>query len=218
MNIDGLGYQTIRQMLDRGVVRTPADLYGLTREQVLELDGFAEKSAEKLLDNIERSKDTTLNRLLIALGIRHVGETVANLLSNEFGTIEELMAADVERLNAVDGIGPIVARAIREHFDNPVAQDLVGGLIEAGVRPAPPPAPVEGPLSGQSFVITGTLSKPRSRFEDRIRERGGEVADSVTRKTSHVVLGDNPGSKLARAHKLGIDITDEAGLEKILRG
>ncbi len=218
MNIDGLGYQTIRQMLDRDVIRTPADLYRLTKEQVLELEGFADKSAEKLLENIARSKETTLNRLLIALGIRHVGETVAGLLSREFGTIEELMVANVERLSAVEGIGPIVARAIRDFFDNPQAQDLVRQLIDAGVKPEPPPAPVEGPLSGKTFVITGTLSQPRARFEEMIRERGGAVADSVTKKVDYVVVGDNPGSKLAKAQKLATEVIDEARLEQVLVG
>jgi DNA ligase (NAD+) len=216
MNIDALGYQTIRQMLDRGVIKTPADIYGLTREDILQLEGFADKSADRLLENIERSKDTTLNRLLIGLGIRHVGETVANVLAREFGTIEELMAADVERLNAVEGIGPIVAQAIRDFFDNPKAQELVRDLLDAGVRPEPPPAPVEGPLTGKTFVITGTLSEPRSHFEQLIREQGGDVADSVTKKVDYVAVGDNPGSKLAKAEKLGTEIVDEAGLRKIL--
>ena len=217
MNIDGLGYQTIRQVLDRGVIKTPADLYKLTKEQVLELDGFADKSADKLLENIEHSKDTTLDRLLIALGIRHVGETVASLLSRAFGTIEELMAADVDRLNAVEGIGPVVAQAIRDFFDNRQAQDVVQQLLDAGVKPELPPPPVQGPLSGKTFVITGALSQPRARFEERIREQGGAVADSVTKKVDYVVVGDNPGSKLAKAEKLGIEVIDEAKLEGLLR-
>jgi DNA ligase (NAD+) len=218
MNIDALGYQTIRQMLDRGVIRTPADIYRLRREDVLQLDGFAEKSADRLLQNIERSKQTTLNRLLIGLGIRHVGETVAGVLSQAFGTIEELMAADVERLNAVEGIGPIVAQAIRDFFDNPKAQELVRDLLAAGVQPEPPPPPAEGPLSGVVVVITGTLSQPRPRFEARIRELGGEPADSVTKKVSYVVVGDNPGSKLAKAEKMGIEVIDEGRLEELLGG
>jgi DNA ligase (NAD+) len=218
MNIDGLGYQTIRHMLDQGVIKTPADLYRLTKEQVLELEGFADKSADKLLENIERSKDTTLNRLLIALGIRHVGETVANLLARDFGTIEELMEADVERLNAVEGIGPIVGQAVYDFFQNPASQHLVRELQAAGVKPAPPPKRVEGRLSGKTFVITGTLSEPRSQFEAMIREKGGEVADSGTKKTGYVAVGDNPGSKLAKAQKLGIEIIDEDRLRKLLKG
>jgi DNA ligase (NAD+) len=216
LNIDGLGYQTIRQMLERGVIKTPADIFKLTREQILDLDGFADRSAEKLLENIERAKDTTLPRLLIGLGIPHVGETVANVLAREFGTIEAIEAADVDRLNAVDGIGPVMAEAIAAFFQDPLASGLVHDLLEQGVEPAPPEAPKEGPLTGKSFVITGTLSEPRSHFESLITELGGELADSVTKKTSYVAVGDNPGSKLAKAQKLGIEIIDEVRLRELL--
>ncbi|MFN2465477.1 MAG: NAD-dependent DNA ligase LigA [Candidatus Dormibacteria bacterium] len=216
LNIDGLGYQTIRQMLDNGMIRIPSDIYALRKEQLLQLDGFAERSADKLLQSIERSKDTTLPKLLIALGIRHVGETVAGVLAREFGTIEALMEADVARLNAVEGIGPIVGQAVYDFFQNPASQHLIGELLAAGVRPEPPPAPREGPLTGQLFVITGTLSEPRSHFENLIRERGGEIADSVTKKVTYVALGDNPGSKLAKAQKLGIEIIDETRLRELL--
>jgi DNA ligase (NAD+) len=216
MNIDALGYQTIRQMLDRGIIKTPADIYRLTKEDVLPLEGFAERSAERLLQNVERSKDTTLNRLLIGLGIRHVGETVASVLAREFGTISNLMAADVERLNAVEGIGPIVAQAIYDFFQNPSSRHLVKALLDAGVRPAPPPKPREGPLTGKTFVITGTLSEPRSHFEEKIQEMGGVMADSVTKKVDYVAVGDNPGSKLAKAEKMGIEIIDEAGLRRLI--
>ena len=216
MNIDGLGYQTIRQMLDAGMIRIPSDIYRLAKEELLELDGFADKSAEKLLQSIERSKETTLPRLLIGLGIRHVGETVANVLARELGTIEALMAADVERLKAVEGIGPIVGQAVYDFFQNPASRHLIGQLMEVGVKPEPPPAPREGPLTGKTFVITGTLSQPRSHFEALIHDQGGEATDSVTKKTHYVVVGDNPGSKLAKAQKLGIEILDEAGLVELL--
>ena len=216
LNIDGLGYQTIRQMLDREVIRTPADIFKLTKEQVLDLDGFADKSADKLLQNIERARETTLPRLLIGLGIPHVGETVANLLAREFGTIEAIESADVDRLNAVDGIGPIMAEAIAAYFQDPMAQALLQDLRERGVKPAPPTAPKEGPLTGQSFVITGTLSAPRAHFETLITDQGGELADSVTKKTNYVAVGDNPGSKLAKAQKLGIEIIDEVRLRELL--
>jgi DNA ligase (NAD+) len=216
MDIEGLGYQTIRQMLDRGIIRIPSDLYRLTKEQVLELEGFADKSAEKLLANIEKSKDTTLPRMLIALGVRHVGWTVAQLLSTHFGTIEALQAATVDDLKAVEGIGPVVAQSVYDFFQNPASRHLIGELLAAGVTPALPPPPKEGPLTGKTFVITGTLSEPRSQMEARIKDLGGAVADSVTKKVDYVALGDNPGSKLAKAQKLGIEIIDEAGLRKLL--
>ena len=216
LNIDGLGYQTIRQMLDRGVIQTPADIFKLTKEEVVDLDGFADKSAEKLLQNIKLAKGTTLARLLIGLGIPHVGETVANVLAREFGTIEAIEAADIDRLSAVDGIGPVMAEAIAAYFQDPLATALVHDLLEQGVKPAPPETPREGPLTGTSFVITGTLSEPRSYFESRITERGGELTDSVTKKTRYMVVGDNPGSKLAKAQKLGIEIIDEGRLRELL--
>ncbi|MGI8609236.1 MAG: NAD-dependent DNA ligase LigA [Candidatus Dormibacteria bacterium] len=216
MNIDGLGYQTIRQLLDRGVITTPADIFRLTKEQVLGLDGFADKSADKLMENIARSKATTLPRLLLGLGIPHVGETVANLLAREFGTVEAIEAADVDRLNAVEGIGPIMAEAINMYFQDPAAQSLVHDLLEQGVKPEPPEAPKEGPLTGKNFVITGTLSEPRSHFEALIRDRGGELVDSVNKKTSYVAVGDNPGTKLAKAQKMGIEVIDEVRLRELL--
>jgi DNA ligase (NAD+) len=216
MDVDGLGYQSVRQMLDRGLVKIPSDLYRLKPADLLQLDGFAERSAEKLYRSIERSKDTTLPRLLIALGIRHVGYTMAELMSREFGTIEAIEAADVERLNAVEGIGPVVAQAIHDFFQNPASKHLVGDLLAVGVRPEPPPPPKEGPLSGQGFVITGTLTEPRSHFERRIADQGGLVADNVTKKTTFLVVGDNPGSKLARAEKLGVEVIDEARLRQLL--
>ena len=216
LNIDGLGYQTIRQMLDRGVIKTPADIFRLSREQALELEGFADRSADRLIENIARSKNTTLPRLLIGLGIPHVGETVANVLAREFGTIEAIEAADVERLNAVEGIGPVMAEAINMYFQDPAAKALVHDLLDQGVTPEPPPAPRQGPLTGKNLVITGTLSEPRSHFETLIRDLGGELVDSVTRKTSYVVVGDNPGSKLAKAQRLGIEIIDEPRLRELL--
>ena len=216
MDIDGLGYQSVRQMLDRGMVKIPSDLFKLTPKDLVQLDGFAERSAQKLFESIERSKQTTLPRLLIALGVRHVGYTTAELLSREFGTIEAIEAADFERLNAVDGIGPVVAQSVFDFFRNPASRHLVGEMLALGVRPEPPPPPVEGPLTGKTFVITGTLSEPRSAFERRITDQGGAVADSVTRKVDYVVVGDSPGTKLAKAEKLGVEVIDEARLQQML--
>jgi DNA ligase (NAD+) len=216
MDIDGLGYQSVRQMLDRAVVKIPSDIYKLTPEDLVQLDGFAERSAQKLYDSIQRSKQTTLPRLLIALGVRHVGYTTAELLSRAFGTIEALEAADLEALSRVEGIGPVVAQSVYDFFRNPASRHLVGEMLALGVRPEPPPPPTEGPLSGKTFVITGTLSAPRSHFERRIADQGGTVADSVTKKVDHVVVGDSPGTKLAKAEKLGIEVIDEARLHQLL--
>jgi len=218
MDIDGLGERTVWQMLEKGMVRTPPDFYRLKKEDLLQLEGFADKSAEKLLASIGRSKNTTLPRLLGAIGVRHVGWTTAELLGREFGTVEKLERADLERLKSVEGIGDVVARAVHDFFQNPGARDLMHQLLAVGVKPEPPPPPIKGPLTGKTFVITGTLSEPRSRFEQMIREKGGTAADSVTKKVDFVVLGDNPGSKLAKAQKFGIEIIDENKLRKLLAG
>jgi len=216
MDIDGLGYMIVRQLLDRGLVKIPGDIYKLAPEDLVKLDGFAERSAQKLHHSIQRSKQTTLPRLLIALGIRHVGYTTAELLSHAFGTIEALEAADAAQLNAVAGIGQVVAQSVYDFFRNPASRQLVRELLAAGVRPEPPPPPKEGPLSGKTFVITGTLSEPRSQFEKRIADQGGATVDSVTKTTDFVVVGDSPGTKLARAEKLGVEIIDESRLRELI--
>jgi DNA ligase (NAD+) len=216
MDVDLLGYQTVRQLLDRGLVKIPSDIYKLAPADLAELDGFAELSAQKLYDSIQRSKDTILSRLLIALNIRHVGWTTAEALSRALGTIEAIEAADVARLSAVDGIGQVVAQSVYDFFQNPASRHLVRELLAAGVKPEPPPPPREGPLSGKTFVITGTLSQPRSQFEARITDQGGTAADSVTKKTDYLVVGDNPGTKVAKAEKLGVEIIDEGGLLELL--
>jgi DNA ligase (NAD+) len=216
MDIDGLGYMIARQLLDRGLVRIPGDIYRLAPEDLVKLDGFAERSAQKLYDSIQRSKQTTLPRLLIALGIRHVGYTTAELLSRAFGTIEALEAADTAQLNGVDGIGPVVAQSVYDFFQNPASRHLVRELLAAGVKSEPPPPPRGGPLSGKTFVITGTLSAPRSQFEKRIADQGGATVDSVTKKTDFVVVGDSPGTKLAKAEKVGVEIIDESRLRELI--
>jgi DNA ligase (NAD+) len=216
MDIDGLGFKIVWQLLERGMVKIPSDIYKLTPEDLVQLDGFAERSAQKLYDSIQRSKQTILPRLLIGLSIRHVGWTTAELLSRAFGTIEALEAADVAQLNAVDGIGPVVAQSVYDFFQNPASRHLVRELLDAGVKPEPPAPPKEGPLSGKTFVITGTLSEPRSQFERRIADQGGAAVDSVTKKTDYVVVGDSPGTKLAKAEKLGVEIIDEARLRELI--
>jgi DNA ligase (NAD+) len=216
MDIDGLGFKIVWQMLEKGFVKIPSDIYKLTPEDLVQLDGFAERSAQKLYESIQRSKETTLPRLLIALGIRHVGWTTAEVLSRAFGTIEAIEAADVAALKAVDGIGDVVAQSVYDFFQNPASRHLVGELLSAGVKPEPPPPPKEGPLSGKTFVITGTLSEPRSHFERLIADQGGAAVDSVTKKTDYVVVGDSPGTKLAKAEKLGVEIIDETRLRGLL--
>ena len=216
LDIEGFGYATLQQLIDRKYVKDPSDLYHLTREQLLSLEGFAEKSAQNLLDRIEASKVTTLTRFLNALGIGHVGWTMAGLLAEQFGTIERLQDASLDDLRAVGGVGPRVAEAVHDYFELPDSRRLIERLLAAGVQPRAPQRR-EGPLEGKTFVITGTLSSmTRGEAEDRIKALGGTMGSSVSRKTDYLVVGADPGSKLARAQKLKVPVVDEAALLELL--
>jgi len=182
LDIEGLGYATLQQLIDRKLVEDPADLYHLTKEQLLLLEGFADKSAQNLLDRIEASKSTTFLRFLAALGINHVGWTMAGLLADHFDGIDRLEAAGVDDLRAVGGVGPIVAEEVHEYFQRPESRRLIQRLLDAGII-IKPPERVEGPLSGKTFVLTGTLSSlTRGAAEERIKSLGGTVGSSVTRR------------------------------------
>lgn len=213
MDIEGLGYMTVVQLLERGLVKDPGDIYALTAEDLAELEGFAEKSISNLLTSIERSKDRPLWRLLVALNIRHVGEHVAQLLARAFGSIDALAAASVEEIDAVPGIGPAIARSVYEWFHDPMNLGLIEKLRAAGVRLAEeaPTGPAEqGPLAGRTIVLTGGLATlSRDEATRLAQEAGARVASSVSRKTDFVVAGENPGSKLAKAIELGIEVVDE---------
>ncbi len=210
LDIEGLGYATLQQLIDRKLVKEPADLYHLTKEQLLSLEGFADKSAQNLLDRIEASKSTTFLRFLVALGINHVGWTMGGLLADHFGGIDRLQAAGVDDLRAVGGVGPIVAEEVHEYFQRPESRRLIQRLLDAGIT-IKPPERVEGPLSGKTFVLTGTLSSlTRGAAEGRIKSLGGTVGSSVTKKTAYLVVGADPGSKLEKAHRLKVPVLDEA--------
>ncbi|MDR5682877.1 MAG: NAD-dependent DNA ligase LigA [Armatimonadota bacterium] len=209
MNIEGVGPKLLQQMLDRGLVRDPADLYRLTKDQVLTLERMADRSAQNVLDAIERSKQTTLGRLVYALGIRHVGASTAQALARQFGDIRRLMRASFEEIRDVPGVGPVVARSVRDFFDRRENRGLVERLLRAGVRPESPEAVGTGPLAGKTFVFTGTLDGiPRRQAEEMVRAAGGVVSGSVSAKTDYVVVGTDPGSKAERARKLGVRILD----------
>ena len=209
-DIEGLGYATLQQLIDRGLVKDPADLYHLTRDQLLSLEGFADKSAQNLLDRIEASKATTLLRFLVALGIGHVGWTMARLLADHFGAIDRLQAASIEDLRTIGGVGPTVAEEVHEYFHRPESQRLIHRLLDAGIR-IHKPERREGPLSGKTFVLTGTLSSmTRGEAEERINALGGTIGSSVSKKTDYVVVGADPGSKLEKARRLKVPILDEA--------
>lgn len=214
MDIQGLGEKLIDRLVDLGWVREPADLYHLTREQLAGLERMGDKSAANLIAAIERSKETTLERLIYALGIREVGETTARLLAERFSGIDELMAADTETLIEIEGIGPVVATQIRGFLNEPHNRQAIANLLACGIRWPKPQAPRAKtlPLTGKTFVITGTLSKPREAVKAELESLGARVTDSVSRQTDYLIVGANPGSKLAKAQSLGIRVLDEAGL------
>ena len=209
LNIEGLGYATIGQLIEKGWVEDPSDLYRLTKEQIVQLEGFADKSAQNLLDRIAESRHPELGRFLYALGIPQVGEATADLLVADFGTISKLQSASEEDLQRVEGVGPNMAREVRAYFHGQ-GGELVGKLLKAGVEPHAIEAPGEGPLTGKTFVFTGTLeTMSRPDAEALVRKLGGKAAGSVSAKTSYVVAGPSAGSKLDKAQKLKVPILDE---------
>ncbi len=209
LNIEGLGYATVGQVIDRGWVEDPSDLYRLTNEQVVELDGFAEKSAQNLLDRIAESKLPQLGRFLYALGIPQVGEATADLLAADFGTIERLRAATEEDLMRVEGVGPSMAREVYLYFEGH-GGELVGKLLAQGVEPQAVEASGEGPFTGKTFVFTGTMeTMSRPDAEALVRKLGGKAVSSVSSKTDYVVAGPGAGSKLEKAQKLKVAVLDE---------
>ncbi|HSD68832.1 MAG TPA: NAD-dependent DNA ligase LigA [Woeseiaceae bacterium] len=220
MDIDGLGSKLIEQLVAVDRVRTPADLYHLTVDELMTLERMGQKSAEKLLASIERSKQTTLSRFLYALGIREVGEATASALAGHFGNLSELMSASEESLQAVSDVGPVVASRVYAFFSEKHNRDVIQGLVKAGVtwaERASRAAVAAGPLSGKVFVLTGTLpGMTRDEAKDRIQAAGGKVSGSVSAKTDFVVFGDKAGSKLTKAQKLGVRTVDQQELEKLL--
>jgi DNA ligase (NAD+) len=200
-------------------VRSPADLYGLTVEQLEGLERLGRKSAEKLVSALERSKATRLSRFLFALGIRDVGESTAAALASHFGSLERLMTADAPTIEEVPDVGPIVAAHVVGFFANPANLDVIARLRGAGVHWADVPrtAPDRLPLAGLTFVITGTLSSlVRAEAEEKLRELGAKVAGSVSAKTRFLVAGADAGSKLAKATALGVTVLDEDALVQVL--
>ena len=213
MNIEGLGDVMVSQLLAAGYVRGIADLYHLRKEQLLGLERVAEKSAQALLDEIERSKKVSLARVLLGLGIRFVGERTAQLLASHFGSMDDLMAASAEELEAVNEVGPRVAQAITEFFTEPKNRALVERLREAGLTFTAEKRVTTSTLDGLTFVLTGTLPNlTREAAKEKIESAGGKVSGSVSKKTSYVVAGEEAGSKLDKANSLGVPVVDEAGL------
>lgn len=220
MDIEGLGEKLVDQLVDNGIVSTPADLYKLGMAKVANLERMAEKSASNLLAAIEKSKHTSLARFIFALGIRNVGEATAKDLGRFFGRLDALMAADEGQLAQVPDVGPVVAQSIAQFFAEPHNQEVIGQLRASGVswiEHAGTARQQAGLLAGRTLVLTGTLPNlSREEAKEKIEAAGGKVAGSVSKKTDYVVAGAEPGSKLTRAQELGITILDEAALLKML--
>jgi len=217
LDIDGLGDKTVSQLMDKGLVREAADLYDLRLEDLMELDKIAEKSAQNLLAAIEQSKTTTLPRFIYALGIRHVGEHVAERLSEEHEGLESLQQAEEETLKAIDEIGPQIAESVVSYFSDKSNQSHIRRLLKAGVHFHGLSPVSDTPFQGKSFVITGTLqSMKRSEAKERIVRKGGKVGSSVTRGTDYLVVGESPGSKLRKARDLRVGILEEEAFLRLL--
>ena len=210
MDIEGLGVKLIDQLVTAGLVETPADIYKLTRDDLASLERMAEKSAQNVIDAIERSKHSTLPRFIYALGIRNVGETVAEVLAEHVGTMEALMEASEDELSNIHGVGDVIAREIRAWASVASNKKLVRDLLKAGITFAKAPRATSNEFAGQTFVFTGTLTKfTREEAEAEVKKRGGKAASAVSKSTTYVVAGEKAGSKLEKAQKLGVDVIDE---------
>jgi len=220
MDIAGLGERLIEQLVEAGMVETPADLYRLDAEKLSNLERMGEKSAANLVAAIERSKETTLARLIYALGIRNVGESTARDLARHCGNIGVIAGADAEALERVPDVGPVVAQSIVQFFAERHNREVIDALLKAGVKAKveAPPARASTGVAGKSFVLTGTLpSMTREEAKERIVAHGGRVAGSLSKKTDYLVAGADPGSKYDKAQSLGVTVVDEAQLLKLLK-
>jgi len=219
LDIEGLGEKLVDQLVDQGIVKSPADLYRLELKTLSELERMGEKSAANLLAAIGKSRNTTLERFIYALGIRNVGEATARDLARHFGSLDAVMDADAAALQAVPDVGPVVAGSIARFFGEARNRQVVQELRRLGVRWSEGAAPRarELPFAGKTFVLTGTLPRlTREEASERILARGGRVSGNVSRKTHYVVAGADPGSKLEKARELGIQVLDETELLKLL--
>ena len=218
MDIDGLGEKLAAQLVETGLVKGFADLYQLTKGKLLELERMGEKSADNLLGNITRSKQTTQQRFLYALGIRHVGEATAKTLAESFPDVRKLYEASLEDITRVKDVGPTMAQVIHTFFHEPQNREAIDALLAAGVTPAPPRVVQGGTFTGKTVVLTGSLSgMSRDQAKEEIERRGGKVSGSVSRKTDLVVAGEEAGSKLKKAEELGVKVVNEQAFLELLQ-
>lgn len=210
MDIDGVGSQLVKTLFEAGLIHDAADLYLLTKEDLLGLEGFKDKSATNVITSIEKSKNPTFNRFLTGLNIKHVGKETADLLIDKFETLETLKNASLQEISDIDGVGEKIAQSVVQWFSEEKNIELLNKFEQVGVKIQNAQKTVLSNIfEGKSFVITGTLSKPRAEFENIIKTNGGKTSSSVSKNTSFVLAGDSPGSKLLKAEKLGVKILDE---------
>ena len=221
LNIEGLGKKTVAQMVDHGLVQSLADLYRLTKADLLRLEGFADRSAMLLLESIADSKTVSLDRFLMGLGIRQVGQHIAKVLAREFGSLNEIMSADRERLQQIREIGPEISDSLVAYCSEPRNREVIAKLQESGVQVGPGMATGDrrkSPLAGKTFVFTGGLDRfTRDEAQRAVETAGARVASSVSKKTSYVVVGRDPGSKLDQARTLGVTILTEQDFSALMR-
>ena len=219
MDIDGVGPAVLRQLVEAGLVQTAADLYKLSAQDIAQLDHMGAKSAQNAVDAIEKSKKNDLSHLICGLGIRQIGAKAARTLAQHFGSFESLEKASVEELTAIDDVGEITARFLRDWLDSPQSQDLIRRFREAGVNMECLDRPTDDRFRGMTFVLTGSLTRfTRDEAEAMIRSRGGKASGSVSKKTSCVVAGEAAGSKLTKARELGIPVLTEDEFLAMLEG
>ena len=218
MNIDGMGEALVTQLMERGLVKDVADIYKLSKKDLLSLERFADKSAQNILDEIERSKKLPLERVIYGLGIRFVGERTAQFLAEHFGSMEALERASQEELQEVNEVGPRIAESIAEFFSIAANRKLVERLRKAGLTLSGQKKERGTKLAGKTFVLTGTLAHfTRDQAKKMIEEAGGKVTGSVSKKTDYVVAGADAGSKLDKAKDLGVSVIGESEMEKLLQ-
>ena len=217
MDIEYLCPALIDQLIESGLVGNFADLYKLSEPQLAGLERMAEKSAANVITAIEESKTRPLWRLIAALGIRHIGGQSAQILAEHFGSLSVLMGSEQEELSEIDQIGPTMAESIYEYFRDPENRSVIEKLLATGVQPEQPKARRSDKLAGKIFVVTGTLENlSRQQAEQAIRQAGGKSSSSVSKKTDFVLAGENPGSKLDKSRKLGVEVINEKQFLKMI--
>ena len=218
MDIDGLGDKLIEALVDKELIRNVSDLYTLTLEQLSSMERMADKSGQNILSSLDKSRDTTLGRFLYALGIRHVGEQTGRVLADEFKDFESIRNAEVDSLESIEGVGPIVARSVRNFFRDGKNKYTIKRLFQLGIKFSEIPEKRSDVLKGLTFVITGTFEKRnRQEMKGIIQSAGGKVSSSVSKKTDYLVAGENAGSKLKKANELGVNLISENKLSLLIR-